>query len=299
MDYLRNPKILGSFLIGFALVGGTYTLTNFGEPRLAPPAPGAAMVEAAPVRTPIPIKDSDGDGVGDWRDQFITTPAITIDEDAISNYVPPTTLTGRLGVSLVEDMLRVKIGGPVAKTTEQILQENVAEIRSTAITDDIYDIRDIRLGVDTSNDAIRTYGNALAEIVFRYNVHGLEGELDLLFNQVTSQGAVDNTRNLRALASMYKNYRDATLALVVPPQFARPHLDLINVYNALYLNIASMAEAEVDPLASLVRLRRYEEDVQGLGLALANIYDALRPHSAVFVAGDPVIALMGIELEGL
>lgn len=290
MDYLQNPRIVGSFMIGGALVAGAYVLANFGEPRLPPPDSLSATVAKAPVRSYIEVVDQDQNGIEDWRDQFVVAPAVVIDEEE-DTYTPPETITDKLGISLMEDLFRVKAGGPVAKTTEQVVNENVAELTTVVSRDKIYDIRDITTGASSGPEAVRVYGNALANIFITYNVPGLESELDLLYEQMESQSNVDNSQKLKELALMYKNYRDKALALPVPRPLAKVHLDLINVFNALHLSIDAMAQSNDDPMLTLARLKRYDEDAQGFAMALNNVYNALSPYASVFEPNDPILAI--------
>ncbi len=295
MDYMRNPKIVGSFLVGFALVAGAYVTANFGKPRHAAPAAVGVATEA-PVRAFIPVSDQDEDGVEDWRDQFIEAPAVTLTDETVTDYVPPSTLTGQLGVSLIEDVLRIKAGGPVSKTKEQVVVESVTEITEVSTRDKIYDTRDIIVNDDPSSEAVRAYGNNLASIIMDFNIPGIEGELEQLMTYVNAPEQFDNT-NLLALANMYKNYRDYTRAIPVPRQFIKPHLDLINVYHALHIDINAMAEATTDPMVTLVRLKRYEDDAAGLYFAFSNMHDSLLPYAAVFGANDPALVLASFYQE--
>lgn len=286
MDYSRNPKVIGAFLIGFALVAGAYVTSTFGQPRVQNTAALSAASGDAPTRVFIPVADTDADGVEDWRDQFVQAPAVKISELTADDYTPPTTLTGQVGITLMEDLMRLKGGGPVASTEEQILKETVAGLTVAATSDKIYDIKDIVLQPTTTNESIRAYGNALAEILIRYNATGLPSEL-LILSDYLDMPTAENAAKLTKLATTYKNYRDNTLTTPVPKIFVKPHLDLINVYNALYVDIAAMADTGVDPMMTFLRLKRYEDDATGLRYALDNMYNAVVPYANVFGPNDP------------
>lgn len=294
MNSYQNPKVLGAFLVGFAIVAGTYLYANFGRPRLPEPQP-AAVAEAAPPRVFIPVTDADTDGVEDWRDQFVSAPAVTVSTDA-ANYEPPKTVTGQLGVALIEDLFKMKAGGPVARTTEQIVTGAVENLEQTSTKDTVYDVKDITIVPVTSPEAVRAYGNALASIILTYNVPGLDNELLILRDHITSPDTVDNS-GLVKLAEMYKQYRDNTLATPVPKDFVKVHLDLINVYNALHNSIDAMAKTDEDPVVTLVRLKRYEDDATGLTVALNQIYNAIIPYASVFEANDPAIVFVNFYKE--
>lgn len=295
MNSYQNPKVLGAFLVGFAIVGGTYLYANFGKPRTTTVDQAAAAIEAPPPRVFIPVSDSDTDGIEDWRDQFITSPAVVIEPETAS-YKPPTTVTGQLGIALIEDLLKSKVGGPVARTEDQIIQSAVNKLELSSAKDIIYDQRDIVVVPITSPESVRAYGNAIASILMTYNVPDLENELLLLRDHLTSPATTDNS-DLVKIATMYKEYRDNALTTPVPKDLVKVHLDLINVFNALYISIDAMAKADADPAITLVRLKRYEDDAVGLKLALDQTYNALLPYAGAFEMNDPAIVFVSLYKE--
>jgi hypothetical protein len=288
MDYSRNPKVVGAFLVGFALVAGAYVLSTFGTPSGGEAGTLYAVANAAPARVYIPVTDTNTDGLEDWRDQFVVAPAVTIAEVTESDYIAPTTLTGQLGVSLIEDLITSTGAGPIGRPKEELVEDAIKQLERVATTDKIYDVRDITITTDNSDATIRSYGNSLADILITASDGDLENELVILEEYIanTDQGT---STDLIALAKVYQNYRDRTLALPVPKQFVKTHLDLVNVYNALYQNISTMTKAKSDPMLAYVRLKRYEEDVEGLSLALNNVYSVAVPYARVFEQNDSAI----------
>ncbi len=292
MEYFRNPKVVGSFMIGFAIVAGAYVVSNFGEPRTSSLTKiESAKADEAPMRVFIPTTDNDIDGVEDWRDQFVTTPAVTLTTTDASAYETPKTLTGQLGVTLLENLLATKAAGPIAKPKELLLQEAVERLGDVATEDKIYDVKDIIISNQSQDKDIRNYGNAIADILLTKSQKDLDNEMLLLRDYLASPEDTRDDSDLKRLAQVYKDYRDSTASIAVPREFIKQHLDLINVYNAMYENIKSMSEAISDPMVPYIRIKRYEDDIKGLGLALTNIYDALVPHAKVFGMNDSAILL--------
>jgi hypothetical protein len=288
MDYYRNPKIVGAFLVGTALVVGAYVVSNFGEPSAQVSNSLTAVAERAPDRVFIPVTDNDTDGLEDWRDQFIQTPAISLSEINAEDYEPPHTLTGQLGVALMEGMIVAKGGGPVVRSETEVVENLTKKLEQSVALDKIYGVEDITISSDSSDEAIRTYGNALASILINESAPGLKNELVLLRDYLEGGEEADPT-DLLKIAEAYQNYRDETLATPVPRRFSKQHLDLINVYHALYKDIEAMTKYREDPLVPFLRLKRYEEDATGLSLALNNIYNAIVPYAKVFDMNDPAL----------
>lgn len=287
MDYSRNPKIIGAFLVGSALVFGAYVVGNFGEPRVQV-SNSLTAVNAAPSRVFIPITDENTDGLEDWRDQFIQGPAIALADTTGAKYVPPTTMTGQFGVSLMEGLIVAKGGGPVVRSEAEVVADLANQLGKVATSDKIYVVGDIIISSDASDQAIRTYGNELASVLISESDSTLDNELLMLQAYLEAGEAGDPTK-LQALAEVYKNYRDKTLLTPAPRRFVKEHLDLINVYHAMHKDIEAMALFKKDPLLPFVRIKRYEEDVAGLSLALANIYNAIVPYAKLFEINDPAL----------
>ena len=299
MDFYRNPKIVGAFLVGTALVGGVYVAKNFGQPSTPPPvALTASAADAAPNRVFIPVTDTNSDGLEDWRDQFVQAPAISLDEVDGEDYETPTTLTKQLGISLMEGMITAKGGGPIVRTQEQVVADLTKQISNTVSIDTIYQLSDITITNSTSTADIRLYGNTMANILINESALGVDNEINLL-KEFVEAGELADPTNLKKLATVYENYRDRSLATPVPRRFAKQHLDLINVYNAMFKNIEAMTVANEDPVLPLLRIKRYQDDVQGLALALNNLYVAVVPFASAFEQNDPAVLLVNFNNPNL
>ena len=116
----------------------------------------------------------------------------------------------------------------------------------------------------------------------------LEGELFIL-QDILASNDTSRITELNSLAEAYKRNRDAVLATPVPAFLVKEHLDLINTFHAIYKDIEAMAAAVEDPAFALLRLKRYEDDATGLGLALENMLMGLVDYSELFSANDPAL----------
>lgn len=276
-----NQKVLGAFVIGFALVAGAYTWTNFGEPRSSY---NVQNQEASPIRTAIAVTDNDNNGIEDWRDVFTPAEPVVIGE-ASESYIPPTTVTGRLGIGLFEDFVYAKNAGPFGRSQEEIVTDTVTELaRETEQV--LYGIRDVSILNNATDNDIKNYANIMGGSIIQNSKTGLDSELVIL-NDIIANKKTERLQELALIAGFYKSMRDEALAAPVPSQFTKEHLDLINVYEALHQDVAAMQYGLDDPAVTLLRIRRYQDDVLGLELALQNMYNALEPSSGLFTANDP------------
>jgi len=287
MDDQSKNKVIGAFVVGLSIVGGAYLLSSFVTPTLSVPAESVATVAAAPTRVAIPVQDSNGDGIEDWRETFIT-PSQTI-RTYTSSTEPfiPETITEQFGVKFFQDMVRLKGNQGIGRSQEQMLADNINDLSRFA-KDRIIDYRSITIGKDSSAVAVRAYANAHADIILTYGRIGTRPELEVL-NDLLKTNSPEASEELGKIANAYKNIYERVQLLVVPPQLAKMHLDLINVYQALHFDILAMQNAIADPIVSLVRLQRYEEDAAGLVYAMENMYQAVVPYASAFQRTDSAL----------
>ena len=278
-----NQKVLGAFVVGFGLVAASYTYVNFGKPRSEYPV---YQQQVASVRSAIPVKDNDNNGIEDWRDVFTATEPVVIGEPSAS-YTAPTTITGRLGVNLFEDYVRSKNYGPFGRSQEEVVTDAVNKLARD--TEQImYGLNDVSI-MDTWNDTdIKNYANVMGSSILQNGKKDTDSELAILADIISNEDS-SRKEELAVIAGFYKTMRDQALATPAPSIFTKEHLDLINVYEALYQDISAMQYSLEDPAVALLRVRRYQDDVLGLELALGNMYRALEPHANLFTSSDPAV----------
>ena len=289
-----NPRIIGACIVGFALVAGAYVMGNFGEPRYV--AQPAAIAQAKEhTRSSITVVDIDGNGLEDWRDEFVEPEPIILDPVTPIDYEEPDTLTGQLGVNFIESYLRSKTQGSIGRTQEELIDDTV-NILASETAHNLYDTPDITIIRSWEKENIATYANTLALIIMNNNIQTDENELFIL-GEILEKDKLERIAELEARSEAYKKMRDETLATPVPEPMMKEHLDLINTYHAVHKDIEAMAIAVDDPAFSLLRLKRYEDDAAGLGFALANMYRALLPYASLIGPDDPAVLFVSFSPE--
>ena len=295
MNSSSKSRTIGAFVVGFGIVAGAYAINALDNPSTE----AIPVVTEAPLRVALDVTDSNSDGIEDWREEFVkTAPIITnINTDNEGEYIPPSTLTGQVALSFMQSTLSSKIHGSFADSQADILDKTVKNINKQA-GDKIYNVKDIIVSQDSSDEAIRNYGNSLANAITENNVPNLRDKLQILKEILeTDKPKQEDIDELRIISEIYLNTKNATLNIPVPKKFVKEHLDLINVYHALYKDINIMSQVHEDPLLALVRLKRYEEDIKGLTLALQNMYYTLEANSEVFKEDDPAILFSAFSPE--
>lgn len=302
---MNNQKITGAFVVGLALVFGAYTLSNFGfkstpstmnENQLAKTDPDVyAVVSKQSARAYMAVADADQNGIEDWQEEFVPATPVIIDSTstAVASFDLPKTVTDQVGIQLFQSTLRAKGLGAVGPTKSQVVTETADILRNTTLKDVIYDASSI-IVTENSPTNIRSYGNAIGQILISNNIPGSEGELTIMQRALQTENP-DQLEKLEPIIAMYKNMRDQTLATPVPRGFEKQHLDLINVYQAMYASLDGMKLAFADPVVALLRIKRYQDDAAGLGNALRNTYLALIPYAKLFSKDDPAFVLIAFS----
>ena len=286
MNSRSKTRIIGAFVIGFAVVAGAYTINSLSGPTST--AEAMPVVTEAPDRTTLEVKDSNSDGVEDWQEEFIsTTLVLDTSNSTDEEYELPDTVTGKTAISLIQRQLSAKTAGPLGNSQEEIVDSAINDATKLA-QDKLYSIKDIILSEDESDNDIRRYANALANAITENNIPNLENKF-LLLNRIVGSATPnqEDLDELRVHAEIYLNTKNSTLNIPVPKRLLKEHLDLINVYHAMYKDIDAMSKVHEDPLLTLIRIKRYEEDAEGASLALQNVYTSLLPFSDLFEENDP------------
>lgn len=285
-----NSKILGSFIVGFALVAGAYVLSNFGK---STPIADLAVINtrenAAAPHDYIPVTDKDGNGIEDWQEDFVNKTPLEINKNTEGpvNYKTPDTLTDQVGIQLFKAVMETKNRGNVGPNKAQVITDTAETLRNSAQTDYIYKVNNIQV-IPSSPEIIRTYANTIAQIIINNNIPGSEKELDIISRALRLESP-EELNKLDPVISMYKKLRDQTMATPVPAGFEKQHLDLINVYNAMYSSLDGIKKSFSDPVVALLRIKRYQDDATGLGNALQNMYTKLYPYADLFTEQDPAV----------
>ncbi len=287
MNRQPTPKVIGACVIGFAMVAGAYVLSNFGKPSgTFQNAQIAQSQQAAPVRSAIVVTDENDNGIEDWRDEFVTTEPLVIANDDSTPYEAPTTLTGQMGVSFVQDIVRSRNYGP-GGSDERVIAQTISSLEQQT-SQTIYDTPDIKMSHQTDGESVRAYANAVALAIIENNQTTSDNEL-LVLQDILNRNDENKIEELHTLAELYRLTRDAIIEIPVPTTVAKEHLDLINTLHAVHHDILGMTLTFDDPVYSLLRLKRYEDDVLGMSTSLENMYLAFEPHAALFNPNDPAV----------
>ncbi len=290
----NSREILVAVLVGIVIISGSVyvnasSTTIEGEVSVVPPPP---------ERKYIPPTDSDGDGISDWAEELLADREIISQElDPSDVYLPPTTLTGKFSVGFFQQYLTAKGFGTFSENKDELVKQATANLQREA-TDRIYTFSDIIFAPTDTIESIRAYGNTVATIVLEHSEEVTENEVDIL-QRAMKQNDPSRLSQIDPAIASYENFLAMTLATPVPFSLRQEHVDLINVYNAILSDLKAMRGTFEDPLLGLLRLKRYNQDIEGLVYTYYNLDRALRRAGVLYQEDEPgtVFNALGIVKE--
>ncbi len=284
--YLTNKKVQGASLIGIGLVLGALVINNLQTPYIPTTVRSATAITTQIERDYIPVVDNNSDGIEDWREEFVITAPISLEATSTLaiDFSMPNTATDQVGIQLFESLLLTKTNNQLPRTNDELINRTTSRI-SVLAKDTLYTTRDI-ITVPVTPLAIRTYGNTMGQSLINHNVVGSENELTIV-QRALQNNTPTELEKLAPLSAMYKALRDDALNTPVPERFAENHLNLINAYHTMHLNIENFGLVFDDPLIALLRIKRYQDDATALAITLETVYRAASPYASLFTEDDP------------
>lgn len=250
----------------------------------------------APERTHIVIKDSDEDGIPDWQEQFQQMKPVRVLKNASSTHASTSvnTLTGEIAVDLLTDVIKRKTRGPYGTSQESSLR-NASEKIAEAGTDTLYTESALTTSDNTTVEALRFYGNNIAAIMTADLIpEGTRSEL-VIVGEAVEKDDEAMLQELDSIVSAYKTARDTMLTMTVPETMTKEHLLILNAYHALMVDTEAMQEAFTDPLYSMTRLKRYQDDVRGLEAGIVGLYRSLHDAGVRWNKTDTVSKILTVK----
>jgi hypothetical protein len=263
-----QKRIAVAFLVGATIVAGAFIIRSYKEVQSAS---GTLTTGKSAERTYIQTQDSNNDGVPDWQDELIQGEPLILPTGS-STYKEPTTVTGKFAIRFFEDYILSKTNGAFGDTKEELIAKATQRLAEQAI-DEIFSEKDITIFPDSDSKTLHDYGNRVASVILAHPNKG-DSESIILQDYVRYQKP-ERLLELDPIALAYTTVVKDFLATPVPKTYIKEHLDLTNAVNAVREDVKAMQKVEEDPMYTLIRLKRYQDDVQGLSNALSNVFNTL------------------------
>ncbi len=281
-----SVRILGALGIGVVVVTAALLLRQgnvSGEN-------GNLSVVATPDNSALRVADADGNGVEDWREELeknvleeitVSTSTFGLDQP----YEEPKTFTDKFAQSFFQSFMEGKMMGKAPEDQTALIQEAVATVEA-ATKQRLYGTNDI-VSTPATVTAIKSYANRVAEIVTENSA--ITQSEDEILSQALETNDPTKIEALEVIRAEYEEQIQTLLDLPTPQDFVSVHLTLINALEAMRMDVEAMESAFTDPLYTLARIKRYEDDVRGVHAALDGINTKLNESEAIFTKDEPAI----------
>ena len=280
-----QKRIAGAFLIGATLVAGAF----FIRQQSIGNAPEGTLQTATVGRTYIKPIDSNADGVPNWQEELLGDEAITL-SSASSTYEAPTTVTGKFGIRFFENFIRSKMYGVLGDSNEELIEESTKTLIAQA-GDELFTGSDISIFETTDPQILRGYGN---QVAFILTSHPTSGDSEaIILQDYMRYKKTERLHDIDPIADAYTTMVKNLLEIQVPAIYKKEHLNILNAVNAVREDIKSMQKVEEDPLYTLLRFKRYPDDVLGMSNAITDLFNTLYFRDGIHFRNDePVSKLM-------
>ena len=177
-------------------------------------------------------------------------------------------------------------GSPTVQSTQDVvnsvikgLPEGVAAITHT--------LRDLSILNDSSTGALKTYGNSLANVFITYSkkLMGVGYEITIVENAINTNDDSGLTK-LVVIENLYKNMIRDLMAIKIPNDAEKIHLNLINAYEVAVSSIHDMESVVSDPAKGLVGISRYRVASQIIQTNIVNLNSLFKAKGVIFENGN-------------
>jgi hypothetical protein len=294
-------RVGGALLIGAALIGGAFYIEHRGIADSQAATSPALVVANDTVRSVQTSTDTDGDGMPDWEEELqgtdpfvytnLSSATSTLSDD--EPYTPPTTITGRFSEQFFEDFMRAGAGRDMTVEEKAALVQNAAASVADELKDTLYTRAQLKLIAANDLASVRQHGNEVGALMLKQTVQS-ENEMSILQRALVS-GDEKILTSLDPIERAYANMITDMQTVSVPTALAKEHLDILNVMSLIHADIRAMQNVFEDPIPALLHVQRYEENVAGLILVIANLRAALESRNIVYTNDEPGAFLFSLE----
>lgn len=292
----KGIRIGGAFLVATIIIATAFLMKYGAQTQ------HAASIEAVsnePGRSYIEGADSDNDGTSDWEEELREMtlretedlPLLEVGTSTESD--GPSTLTESFARSFFESYVRTDVSGALTDETKDTFLTQSTDALRTQINEVLYTKNDIRVG-DDSASYLREYGNTIATIITKHSVD-TENEIEILEHALAADDATLLTP-LTNIEGAYDAMLTDTLSVAAPEALVMEHVMLTNALLVVRNDIEAMSLAFDDPLYSLLRVKRYQDDVLALYNSFKNIYVYLYEHGVTYADNEPA-SMFKVEMR--
>jgi hypothetical protein len=220
-------------------------------------------------------EDLDSDGIISWKEfvagslditpeestAFASTSTFSYDPREIASLNDPNNLTSSFSKNLYIASTALVQNGVTDPQSEQETINQLIKKEAEKIQPTTYTVSDVKSGSSDQAAALKTYGNAVAQIL-----KSLITEQSVT-DDLTSIGVFSDTRNETDLAPLIRNSAKTSEALQklrnvsVPPSAVTLHVSILNSVGTFTNTLSDLSRAYDDPVRATLAVNHYSEDV--------------------------------------
>ncbi len=197
-------------------------------------------------------------------------PKIFAAEDS-SGETEGLTKTDILARDFIFSYLTLKQSGNLSLENKQKLTESFLASIEQEKPPDKYQLSDLKIIEDNSNEALKNYGSEVLKIINKYQARGEESEITIINSALQKEDGAE-LQKLDLNINLYKEVFQELLTIKAPRNLSEYHLELINgIYN-LADALTSIQSTFKDPVTGVIGIKQYQEEYLRIDQALQAIY---------------------------
>ncbi len=151
----------------------------------------------------------------------------------------------------------------------------------------VHALKELSVVGDSTASALKTYGDALANIFVTYSkkLAGIGYEITIVEKAINTNDDSELTK-LPAIESLYKNMIRDLMAIKVPKDTEKMHLNLVNAYELAISSIGDMESVISDPAKGLVGISRYKAGSQIIQESIGKLNSLFKTRGVIFEQGN-------------
>lgn len=274
---IGSAALIGAVLIALAAYSTFYTPAP--EEAITRSDSGTLSATSTKLRERITELDRNNNGVSDWKEELAAHSQRRLaglpeaEYGEASGTTTADTLTNNFARAFFEDYMRAEMNGTLEEQDMTEYLGTFAEDITTEVSMEPYTRDDIVVYEDESTEALRDYGNEIAEIITSYDA--ARNEIDIVEEALeTDEPAV--LQELGPIANKFASLREDFLSVDVPSAASSLHLRMVNATHAMHGHVRAFQDVFEDPLRSYVHIEQYqvtarevEQTLRALGRKLA------------------------------
>ena len=274
----RVRRVLIALVLAGVFVFAGYLFSN---PNLFQAS--AANAESTQALLAAYAQKKGPDGLPLWEDQLIATASSTAwanEASATANDTTPPpgivaargSLTDQFAQNVFSQYIQQEGGAnPSATDIDTFAQSEIQTLVKNHAQQDIYSEANLHVSGNGAS-AMKAYAVAAQKAVSANSspTAGNESELNYLSDAV-EKGQTDELKEVAVIGSDFTNLAPALMAIQVPSEAQRAHLEIANAFARLGTDDTDMSMMETDPLLAYLGLSAYETDAASLAQGFADL----------------------------